>query len=87
VAAKWGGTADALSTFLGCDEKTAIQIGFCRAPEHGEDLEAWAVRVAEQFGLYVMPSVDLDYWTARVYAAKSMRVMRHLAQVLERESS
>ena len=48
VAAKWGGTPSALAAFLGCAEETAIQMGFCRAPEPGEELEAWAARVAEQ---------------------------------------
>lgn len=51
VAALWSGTPAELAAFLGCDEATAIRLGLCRAARPGEDLAAWAGRIAGQFGL------------------------------------
>jgi hypothetical protein len=46
-----GPDAARLTGGLGCDRRTALRVGACRAPVAGEDVDARAARVAGRFGL------------------------------------
>lgn len=51
VAGRFEGGLEALADFLGCDDVTACRVALCRAPRTGEDLNAWAARIAKRFRL------------------------------------
>ena len=59
VAGRFEGGLEALADFLGCDDVTACRVALCRAPRTGEDLNAWAARIAKRASDIIIASTAL----------------------------